>query len=275
VPEILPVETTLICTVDVDNIEQEIVCRITWFLNDEEVFTEEVIIGSELPGMQHDFEYYRLMAETAVVRVTLEYIPNQGEPQEISAEQVVIIENHSRNHWTQLEAPRVLEEVTDRYAGNRTLEWAMENDYDDEDKEVFVNANGYSSETEYLIWVNLTHQRTNIFTGYEGHWDLIESFIVATGRQGSGTKRGVTYINSRSARGWYFDDFYVRPVIRFWELTGRGTSFAFHSRPYSHSGRVLDSRMGFPISNGCIRMYDEDIKYIYDNIPDGTTVVIH
>jgi len=274
-PEILPVETTLICYVDVEDAEQDISCRISWFIDDVLVVTEQVMIGTELPDMRKDFEYSRLMAETAIVRISLEYIPAQGEPQEISAEAVVLIENYDRDHWIELEAPRVLSEVTDRYIGDRTLEWAMENDYDDFDKEVFVNARRYSSRTEYLIWVNLTHQRANIFTGSEGNWELTETFLVATGKPGAGTRRGVTTIKSRSSSGWSFDTFYVKPIVRFWEKTERGTSFAFHSRPYAYSGRLRDERIGFPISKGCIRMYDEDIQYIFDNIPDGTTVVIH
>ena len=36
----------------------------------------------------------------------------------------------------------------------------------------------------------------------------------------------------------------------------------------------MDASIGYPISHGCVRMYDEDVAYIYNNIPVGTTVVV-
>ena len=42
-----------------------------------------------------------------------------------------------------------------------------------------------------------------------------------------------------------------------------------------NSDRYYDARIGFPISHGCLRMYNEDIWWLYNNIPNGTTVVVY
>ena len=272
VPSVLPLYSTLVCEVDILNIGSDFNGVLTWYLDDEVVQNEAITADSEISGISIDFEYTRSTVEEASVRVTLTYKPEQKRMQIITAEETVIIENYGKKHWIELEAPRVLEEVTSRYAGNRTLQWAIDNDYDDFDKEVFVNTMGYESETEYLLWVSRSHQRLNVFTKSSDVWELIETFIISTGARGTATRRGVTTIPSRTAEGWHFEGYFVRPVVRFFP----GTGYAFHSRLLRYgAGGFRDSRIGFPVSAGCIRMYCDDVWYIYNNIPDGTTVVIH
>ena len=43
---------------------------------------------------------------------------------------------------------------------------------------------------------------------------------------------------------------------------------------YNLDNTVRDGRLGFKISNGCIRLAKVNAKWIYDNIPYGTTVYI-
>ena len=70
--------------------------------------------------------------------------------------------------------------------------------------------------------------------------------------------------------GQYIDDYY-----RVYHITGFCGGQAFHSRPYRSSDEpLLDGTMGTPSSHGCVRMYDEDCSYIYDEIPYDTTVVV-
>ncbi|MDR1131426.1 MAG: DUF3060 domain-containing protein [Oscillospiraceae bacterium] len=170
------------------------------------------------------------------------------------------------------EEARVLALVTLGYKGNYTLSWAETHDYEDFEKEIWINAKGYSSATGYLIWVNLAMQRVNIFTGSAGDWTLLRSSIVGTGASGTGTPAGVWRTTYKSWSGWTTGTYTVKPVVGFRENTG----YAFHSRLYyPGTSRLSDSSIGFPISHGCVRMYDEDILYIYDNIPVGTTVVVY
>ena len=50
---------------------------------------------------------------------------------------------------------------------------------------------------------------------------------------------------------------------------------AFHTRVRYNSGSFVDSRLGRPLSHGCVRMKDNDAIYIYKNMPLDTTVVIY
>jgi len=170
------------------------------------------------------------------------------------------------------EEKRVLDLVTTGYSGNYTLRWAQEHDYSDTDKVTWVNAKGYSSGTDYLIWVNLAMQRVNIFQGGAENWKLCYSCIVGTGAPGLGTPVGTWTITYKLMAGWTTDTYTVKPVVGFKQDTG----YAFHSRLfYPGTSTLSDASIGYPVSHGCVRMYDEDVKYIYDTIPFGTTVVVY
>jgi lipoprotein-anchoring transpeptidase ErfK/SrfK len=91
---------------------------------------------------------------------------------------------------------------------------------------------------------------------------------VATGADGSPTPGGV-FKTTYKQPGWYTAGYDVYPVVRFY-----GGGYAFHSRLYWPGTHILqDGAIGYPVSHGCVRMYDEDIQWIYNNVPDGTTVV--
>jgi len=281
-PEFLPAGEPLYINIVLTGNEEGQSCMLTWYINDEIVKEEWIVTGAEIPGLLHKIEYSRTMDESIDIKVSLMYTTMSNESHIIEAEKTITIENHSLSYWDEADAARVLGMVESLYNGDFTLEWALENDYDDHDKEVFVNANGYTSETEYLIWVNRCFQRANIFkgTGNAGEWELYDAFIISTGGWRDSTPRGVTTIPSRTTEGWVFSDlgYRVEPVVRFWPARSSpyGSSFAFHSRPLDIQTReITDTRIGVPASSGCIRMYCDDIWWIYHNIPDHTTVVIY
>ena len=169
------------------------------------------------------------------------------------------------------EEDRVLALVTLGYEGNFTLEWAQTHDYESYEKETWVNAKGYASDTGYLVWINLSMQRVNIFTGSKGNWTLSYSCIVGTGAPGRGTPVGTWKTTYKAWEGWTTSTYTVKPVVGFKNNTG----YAFHSRLYRPGTKTLsDPSIGFPVSHGCVRMYDDDILYIYNTIPTGTTVVV-
>jgi len=272
VPDILPIYTALKPNVSLFNTRHGVMSHLTLFMDDEILFEEWIETDTELSTLAYNFEYTRELTESVDIRAELQYTTEDGVEHHLTDEKTVLLENHDKTHWMELESERVLGLVSSTYKGDRTLEWALENDYDDFDKEVFVSMKGYESDTAYLIWVNRAYQRANIFIGSAGNWSLIETFIVATGSQTSMTRRGVSKIPSRTEAGWNFGSFIVEPVVRFFP----GSRYAFHSRPlYPRSKEVKDERIGFPVSAGCVRMYCDDIWFIYHNIPDGTTVVIY
>ncbi|MCR4431633.1 MAG: L,D-transpeptidase family protein [Tepidanaerobacteraceae bacterium] len=54
--------------------------------------------------------------------------------------------------------------------------------------------------------------------------------------------------------------------------------YLFHSVPRDAEGNIIEEehrKLGLPASHGCIRLRDDDAKWFYENVPDGTMVVIH
>jgi hypothetical protein len=232
----------------------------------------EYITGDVPPVLSYDFTYSRTMKNNADVRVSIKYVTMQGEQQEISARASVVLENNNKLYWMKLEAANIINKVTTGYKGDFTTEWAVQNDFDAFEKETWVYAKGYTSDSDYLLWISIAYQRVNIFKkSSDGTWELIRTCIVGTGAVNSPTSTGVTTVTYRQINGWTTSYYTVKPVVRF----RRGTGYAFHSRIYyPNTSELKDKSIGFPVSLGCIRMYDEDIWYLYDNVPDGTTVVI-
>lgn len=198
--------------------------------------------------------------------------PSTGEIEEQYVEKTVPIENYSDEWYYQRDVNHVLNLVSSTYRGNYTTSYAVNNDYKPYEKEVWVNAKGYSSKTQYLVWINRAYQHVNVFQGSKGNWKLIKSFLVGTGAASTPTPTGLTTVSYKSAGGWTTSTYTVRPVVGFYP----GTGYAFHSRLcYPGTDTEYDFSAGYPVSHGCVRMYKNDIKWIYNNIPVGTTVAIY
>ena len=85
---------------------------------------------------------------------------------------------------------------------------------------------------------------------------MYKNFKCVTGKASTRTPRGVYKIYDKHRRGWSYQ------YVSYFKSKN-----AFHSRPYG------TSVMSRPASNGCIRLYDNDAKFIYNSVPKGTTVV--
>lgn len=138
--------------------------------------------------------------------------------------------------------------------------------YSKEVKLAYVNYKKFSSKTKYLIWVSHYTQQATIFKGSKGNWKIIRSFTVGTGRARSRSPRGIFKI-FRKETGWYYN--YTKELY-ISHYAGRNS---FHTRPLYNGGGVATSTIGRPCSHGCVRCYNEDARFIYKNIPIGTTVV--
>ena len=274
VPAELPVDTALeaTATVSLPGSAAGKTARAQWYLGESLLAEEDV----ELESWQQTFTYEggipysRDLPESAPVEFRLSYTGREVAQTVTGQSRPVKLENQDEAYFDALDRERVLELVDTGYEGDYTLAWAEANDYTDADKTLWVNAKGFASDTEYLIWVSLKYQRCNIFQGEQGAWELIRSGIVGTGATWSPTPEGVWKTTYKQEYGWTTATYTVKPVVRF-----KGGGYAFHSRLYyPNSSTLSDPSIGFPVSHGCIRMYDEDIQWIFDNIPENTTVVV-
>ena len=167
-------------------------------------------------------------------------------------------------------AATIINQVSCEYHG--TWDYSYNVDYSHRFKEEYVNWKNYSSQTPYLIWVSIQNQKASMFTGEPGNWKVADTWICATGLPSSPTPVGVSTIFIHGS-ALLSDHYACYPVVGF----AAGSGCCFHSRlhrPYGLPG-WYDDMIGRPRSGGCIRMFDEDAQYIYDEIPLGTTVVVY
>ena len=126
----------------------------------------------------------------------------------------------------------------------------------------------------YKIIVDIGDQRV-----YVGKWngsaykDLVKKFKCSTGKDSTPTPLGTYQAGGRAGGEWYyFKDFncYAKWATR---IVG---GILFHSVTYNSRKRPSGSvsSLGRKASHGCIRLSVENAKWIYDNCPRGTTVVI-
>ena len=112
----------------------------------------------------------------------------------------------------------------------------------------FVNNNNLSSTTKYLIWVDTNNFQVNIFSGSKNNWKLVKNYICSIGKPSTPTPLGTFKVGAKG--------------------------FSFGENHGYIDNTVRDGRLGYKISNGCIRLAKVNAKWIYDNIPYGTTVFI-
>lgn len=139
-------------------------------------------------------------------------------------------------------------------------------DYEPADKEIWVNAKKYSSDTDYLVWVSLSCQKVNVFRRSADGWKLACVYSCASGANATPTPTGTYKISYHNTR-WDYGSYWCGPITGFYQ------GYAFHSWLNRSSGGAYDHTMGKPASHGCLRMEDAGAKYMY-SLPMGTAVIV-
>lgn len=239
-------------------------CRVVWTVDGKQAQAVEAAPMGDGAALSYTqpltFAFDMPLKHTVAATVTY-YNPLTGEKEQLYASGEVTVRNYGMEHY----AEEVLKKISPVYNG-------PSEDYTEQEKTIFVNAKGYISTTGYLLWVSLSKQKVNVFEWKQGAWALTHTFDCATGLPRSPTPKGVTYVTAKQT-AWLHSTYTCRPIVRFYPNTG----YAFHSRLYmpNGSGQLVDGTMGKPASHGCVRMMDEGIYWIYDNVPLKSTVVIY
>lgn len=133
-----------------------------------------------------------------------------------------------------------------------------------------INNLAIESNTKYLIHVDLSNQKTYIYTGSVNNWTLAKTFICSTGIKGEETPEGIYEIGNKGE--WFFSDTYKQGGKYWVQFSG---NYLFHSLPYDEDkNTIVDFTLGTPSSHGCVRLAESDSKWIYDSIPENTKVII-
>ena len=142
---------------------------------------------------------------------------------------------------------------------------------DADEKAMYKKAQGYSSPTDYLVLANVSTHRVGVYRWGNGKWNRAKYYTVTTGAPNMPTREGVFY---RGMKLLYFNS----GSDRCWYATQYSGNYLFHSVLYtqeSSPNTITDGRIGVSASHGCIRMKLEEAKWIYDNIPASTKIVVY
>ena len=106
------------------------------------------------------------------------------------------------------------------------------------------------------------------FKGQQHNWILINSYICTIGKPTSPTIKGIFYAGPK---GYSFGEARGFRCLYYTQIKD---NYLFHSIPYNLDGSIRDPRLGLQLTDGCVRLATKDSKWIYYNVPSGSTIYI-
>jgi lipoprotein-anchoring transpeptidase ErfK/SrfK len=121
------------------------------------------------------------------------------------------------------------------------------------------------------LWIHVSIANQNV-TIYDANNKVVESYICSTGSPGYDTptgtftvyNRGKSFFSKKYQEGGYY-------WVAFYE------DYYFHSVPFDKNGQIIPSvakALGTEDSHGCVHLSIPNSEWIYDNIRNGTKVVV-
>lgn len=146
----------------------------------------------------------------------------------------------------------------------------MAYNYDKFDKSIteFVKENNIQSSTGYLLITSLKDKVTYVYE-YKNGWELEYKWSSTVGKSSTPTIKGVFSVGIKypAIGGNTSSVKYATNIV---------DDYYYHSIIYDDKGlNIKDDRLGVAISHGCIRLATSSAKWIYDNIPEGTPIIIN
>lgn len=164
-----------------------------------------------------------------------------------------------------------LEDYSQKNIDKATARTAPVMEYYKKLNEDTINQFDITSNTNYLVFVNIAEQKTYVYEGSKNDWTLDKTFTCSTGIEGKETPVGVFTVQNRAP--WFFSPKYGQGCKYYVQFMG---NYLFHSIPFdSDKTTISDPTLGVPASHGCIRLSVEDSKWLYDNVQNGSKIIIY
>lgn len=133
-----------------------------------------------------------------------------------------------------------------------------------------------TGESPFMIKVNRAANCTTIYTKDDtGNYSVpVKAMLCSTGKNIDDTPLGTFHTSEKYKWRMMVDGSYAQYAYRIFD------EIMLHSVPYfddDYDELETDefNKLGSPASLGCVRFAIRDIKWIYDNCPVGTTVIIY
>lgn len=125
---------------------------------------------------------------------------------------------------------------------------------------LYVNQTGYGSSTGYLIWISLYSQRVYVFQGSAGNWTLVQNWQCGSGKAKTPTPTGMNKTLHKKMKKY--------SKHKWWNC------FSGNNAIHGSNGQKEIKKLGKLISNGCVRVTNEQAIWIFNNVPKKTRVLV-
>ena len=131
-----------------------------------------------------------------------------------------------------------------------------------------------TSGSDWLIAVSRDTHVVCVYNGSKNNWTLKKYWRCSTGAPGTQTPVGIFQVPVERPHLYKFG---ASKGYTCWYATRFYGNCYFHSVLYEPHSQITiqDGRLGLNISHGCIRMAKNSAKWIYDNIPTKTRVIVY
>ena len=134
----------------------------------------------------------------------------------------------------------------------------------------------YDCSTGWIIMVDKTNHKVGVYRGSKNNWKRVNTNIwdMSCGAKKTPTKSGMFKIVMKE----FVVDFDHSTAFYCSYTTG---SYYFHSVLYKqyvrvrNDAQIIDGRMNKNISHSCIRLRTDNAKYIYNNCPKQTKLIVY
>jgi lipoprotein-anchoring transpeptidase ErfK/SrfK len=124
------------------------------------------------------------------------------------------------------------------------------------------------------LWVEVNLRRLQKVVVYRGG-RAIKTMLASGGLPGPENETPLGYFTIKDRGKSFWSERFGEGALYWIRIKD---NYLFHSVPRDREGNIIEEehkKLGIPASHGCIRLKDEDARWFYENIPEGTTVIIH
>jgi lipoprotein-anchoring transpeptidase ErfK/SrfK len=141
--------------------------------------------------------------------------------------------------------------------------------------EMLLKAQNYGSGTKYLILVNRSAHKVAVYQGSKNNWKQIYYWSCSVGKVING--KSITPAGNFRVSGYKIYRFGAQSRSFYCTVLSSGNMI--HSVQYAHGDsspvHVVDGRLGYHITNSCIRLLVQNAKWVYNNCHEGTAVIVY
>ncbi|WP_163117757.1 L,D-transpeptidase [Bacillus subtilis] len=172
--------------------------------------------------------------------------------------------DHAEEHAS-INTKKTVENITDvRKTAKTSIDWTK------------PSGGEYPDIKQKHVWidVNVKEQKAYIKEGS----NTIYTMMISSGldqTKDDATPKGTFYVEPERGE-WFFSEGYQEGA-EYWVSWKNHGEFLFHSVPMTKDQKVIKTeaeQLGTKASHGCIRLTIPDAKWVYENIPEHTKVVI-